>query len=49
MKTVSLDVHTEASQLTGVSADGEVLLEMKAPTSAEELRRGVRAIAGPKR
>ena len=49
MKTVSLDVHTEASQLTVVSAEGEVLLEMKVATNAEELRRVVGAIAGPKR
>lgn len=49
MKTVSLDVQAEASQLVVVSADGEVLLEMKVPTTVEDLRRVVGAICGPKR
>ena len=49
MKTVSLDVHAEASQLYAVSEAGEVILEMKVPTEAEVLRQIIGGIPGPKR
>jgi len=49
VKTVSLDVHAEASQLVAVSAEGEILLEMKVPTEAEGLRQVISGIPGPKR
>lgn len=48
MKTVSLDVHTDASQVTVVSEAGEVLFEMKAATEREALRRVVEGVPGPK-
>jgi hypothetical protein len=37
VKTVSLDVHAEASQLCVLDEDGEVLLEMQVATRAEDL------------
>ena len=49
MKTVSLDVHGESSEIVAVSEEGEVLLELKVSTEAGELRRIVGGIAGPKR
>jgi hypothetical protein len=49
MKTIALDVHADLSQLALVTRDGEVLLEMQVPTRAEELRRVVGGIPGPKR
>jgi len=49
VKIVSLDVHAEASQLCVVDEAGQVLLEMKVATQAQELRRLVGGIAGPKR
>jgi len=49
MKVVSLDVHSESSQLCVVTEDGEVILEMKVATKAEELRRVVGGIPGPLR
>ena len=50
MKIVSLDVHSEVSQLTLVAAEtGEILLEVKVPTEAEALRSIVGGITGPKR
>ena len=49
MRTVSLDVHGDASQLALVSERGEVLLEMKVPTEREALRAVVGGIPGPKR
>lgn len=49
VKTVSLDVHGEASQLTLVAERGEVLLEMKVATKPEALRALVGGIPGPKR
>jgi transposase len=49
MKTVSLDVHTEASQLYAVNEGGEVLLEMKLATDIERLREVIEGIPGPKR
>lgn len=49
MKIVSLDVHAESSQLTAVSDDGEIMLEVMVPTEPDELRRIVGGIPGPKR
>lgn len=49
MKTVSLDVHSESSQLVVIDEEGEVILELKVATEAEELRRIVSGISGPKR
>jgi transposase len=48
VKIVSLDVHTEASQLCLSDEDGTVLLEMQVPTKPEELRRVIGGIPGPK-
>lgn len=49
MKVVALDVHGEWSQLTAVEEQtGEVLLELKVRTEAEELRRVVGGLPGPK-
>ena len=49
MKTISLDVHADASQVTVVSREGEVIFEMKTPTRREELRSVIGGVAGPKR
>jgi len=49
MKTIALDVHTEWSQLAAYSEAGQMLLELKVATTAEELRRVVKGIPGPKR
>lgn len=49
MKIVSLDVHTEASQVAVISERGEVVLEMKVPTDPKTLRELVAGIPGPKR
>ena len=49
MKTISLDVHAELSQLSVVSEHGEVLLEMQVPTRAGDLRRIVSGVPGRKR
>ena len=50
VKIVSLDVHRESSQMAVVSEEtGELLLEMKVATEAQELRRVVGGIPGPKR
>jgi len=49
MKTVSLDVHSDSSQLAVASENGEIFMEMKVPTDAKELRRIVSGIPGPKR
>lgn len=49
VKIVSLDVHTEASQLLAVNEDGEIVLEMKLATEAELLRTVIGGIPGPKR
>ena len=49
MKTVSLDVHAEASQLFAVTEEGEIILEMKVPTEAETLRTIIGGIPGRKR
>ena len=39
MKIVSLDVHSEASQLVAMSEEGEIILEMKVATDMALLRR----------
>ena len=49
MNTVSLDVHTERTQMCVSSPDGVVLLEKIVPTTREELRRELGSIPGPKR
>ena len=49
MKTISLDVHSEWSQMAVVTEDGEISLEMKVQTQGEELRRVVGGVPGPKR
>ena len=49
MKTVSLDMHSDASQLCGVTEDGEVFLEMKVPTDMALIRQIIAGIPGPKR
>ena len=49
MKTVTLDAHTERSQMAVISADGEILIELQVETSPEELRRVVSGVPGPKR
>jgi transposase len=49
VKTVSLDVHGEASQVAVVDESGEVQFEMKVPTQPEALRAVIRGVPGPKR
>jgi len=49
MKTVSLDVHSESSQLVAITEGGEVVLELQVATDASELRRIIGGIPGPKR
>lgn len=49
MKTVSLDVHSDASQLYAVNDQGEVILEMRVPTEAGVLRQIIGGIPGRKR
>ena len=51
MKTVvALDVHSELCQLVAASEEtGEVFLELKVPSTAEDLRRVVGGIGGFKR
>ena len=49
MKTVTLDAHTERSQMAVISAHGEILIELQVETTPEELRRVVSGIPGPKR
>lgn len=49
MNIVSLDVHTEASQLYAVTDEGEIIFETKVPTDPELLRTIIGGIAGPKR
>ena len=49
MKTVTLDAHTERSQMAVISPDGEILIELQVETSPEELRRVVSGIPGPKK
>jgi transposase len=48
VKIVSLDVHADASQMCVVNEQGEILLETKVATTAEDLQRMVGAVAGPK-
>lgn len=49
MKTVSLDVHADASQVTVVSEEGEVVFEMRTATTREAMRAVVAGVPGPKR
>jgi transposase len=49
VKTVSLDVHAEASQVTVVSESGEVVVELKTATEREALRAVVGGVPGRKR
>jgi transposase len=49
MKTVTLDVHTEWSQMAVISPEGEIVIELKVETTPEELIRVVSGIPGPKR
>lgn len=49
MKTVSLDVHADASQVAVVSESGEVQFEMKVKTERDALRTIVAGVPGPKR
>jgi transposase len=49
MKTVTLDVHTERTQLCVSLPTGEVVLEKVIATKGEVLRREIGAIDGPKR
>jgi len=48
MKTVTLDAHTERSQMAVISPEGEILIEFQVETTPEELRRVVSGIPGPK-
>ena len=48
MKTIALDVHSKLSQMAVVTEDGEVLLELQVATTADELRRVVSGVGGPK-
>jgi hypothetical protein len=49
MKTVTLDAHTERSQMAVISEHGEILIELQVETTPEKLRRVVSGITGPKR
>lgn len=50
MNIISLDVHKEVSQLAVFSeATGEVFLEMKVPTTKDDLRKVIGGISSPKR
>ena len=49
MKTVTLDAHTERSQMAVISPEGEILIELQVETTPEELGRVVSGIPGPKR
>ncbi len=49
MRTIALDVHTGKSQLCVADGDGTILLERTVATNAEELRKAVCAVQGPKR
>jgi len=49
VKTVSLDVHSEWSQLVVVDEHGEIILEMKVETKPEPLRQVIGGIPGRKR
>lgn len=48
MKVVSLDVHKDASQMVVSDGNGNVLKEMRVPTSRTQLRRAVCAVEGEK-
>jgi transposase len=49
MKTISLDVHAEVSQMSVTTERGEILLEMPVESKPAALRRIVSGIPGPKR
>ena len=49
MKTIALDVHSGCSQMAVMSAEGEILLELRVETKPEELRRIISGVEGPKR
>lgn len=49
MIIVSLDVHSESSQLVAMNQDGEIFIEMKVATKTDELRRVIEGIKGRKR
>ena len=49
MKTVTLDAHTEWSQMAVISIEGEIVIELQVETTPVELRRVVSGIPGPKR
>ena len=49
MKTVTLDAHTEWSQMAVISPEGEILIELQVATTPEELKRVVSGIPGPKK
>jgi transposase len=49
VKTVSLDVHKEKTQFTVALTTGEIVAEKVVETRAEELRREVAQVSGPKR
>jgi len=49
VKTVSLDVHADASQVAVVSEEGEVQFETKVKTERDALRTIVAGVPGPKR
>ncbi len=49
MTTVTLDAHTEWSQMAVISPEGEIIIELKVETTPEELRRVVSGIPGRKR
>jgi transposase len=48
VQTCALPIYKESSQMVVMSELGELLLEMKVATQAQELRRVVGGIAGPK-
>ncbi|MHC5054449.1 MAG: IS110 family transposase [Planctomycetota bacterium] len=49
LKTVTLDAHTEWSQMAVISPEGEILIELQVETTPEGLRRVVSGIPGPKK
>jgi transposase len=48
VKTITLDVHSEWSQLAAADENGEIFLEMKVQTKVEALRQVVGGISGHK-
>ena len=45
-KTIVMDVHASECQVLACTEDGEVLLELRVPTTREDLRRVVKAVPG---